>query len=167
MSRSSRNCCSSSWKSTNVISVLLSNPDWLNTLLTRSAILSSATFSFANSIKELHESRKKVNFQTCMANREATLLSVYRQFFLLRCVNPAVRPLVRCYLNRLSRRVASWVDYNRILNYGAKSVSAGRRRHIAERVDMYSWRILTPYRDHRPDFDSQFSRVATRDIVHP
>ena len=31
--------------------------------------------------------------------------------FLLRCVNPAALPVVRCYSIRLARRVASWVDY--------------------------------------------------------
>jgi len=48
---------------------------------------------------------KKVNFEIYIADRKATTC-ISSKLFLLRCVNPAALPLVRCFSIRLSRRVA-------------------------------------------------------------
>jgi len=48
----------------------------------------------------------KVNFEIYIVDRKATAC-IYAKLFLLRCVNPAALPLVRCYSIRLPRRVAS------------------------------------------------------------
>jgi len=50
-------------------------------------------------------------FEIYIADRKATT-HIQIKLFLLRCVNPAARPLVHCYLIRLPRRVASWVNYS-------------------------------------------------------
>jgi len=52
---------------------------------------------------------QKVNFEIYVADRKATTCI---KLFLLRCVNLAALPLVRCYSICLPRRVASWVIYS-------------------------------------------------------
>jgi len=49
---------------------------------------------------------KKVSFEIYIADRKATTC-IQVKLFLLRCVNPAALPQVRCYSIRLPRRVAS------------------------------------------------------------
>ena len=56
--------------------------------------------------------RKEFNFEIYIVDLKASTCS-WAWLFLLRCVNPAALPLVRCYSIRLPRRVASWVDYSR------------------------------------------------------
>jgi len=48
--------------------------------------------------------RDEVNLEIYIADRKATTKA---KLFLLRCVNPAALPLVRCYSIRPPRRVAS------------------------------------------------------------
>jgi len=57
------------------------------------------------------KSFKKVNFEIYIADRKATTC-ISAKFFLLRCVNSAALPLVRCYSISPPRRVASWVNYS-------------------------------------------------------
>jgi len=61
----------------------------------------TCTDNFTFEVKKL-----KVNFEIYIADRKATT-RMQAKLFLLRCVNPAALPLVRCYSIRLPRRVAS------------------------------------------------------------
>jgi len=54
----------------------------------------------------LEKSGNKVNFEIYIADRKATT-RIKAKLFLLRCVNPAALPLIRCYSIRLPLRVAS------------------------------------------------------------
>jgi len=56
--------------------------------------------------KNLRDVKVEVNFEIYVADRKATT-RIKAMLFLLRCVNPAALPLVRCYSIRLPRRVAS------------------------------------------------------------
>jgi len=56
---------------------------------------------------------KKVNFEIYIADRKITTCIYIGKAFLLRCVNPAALPLVRCYSIRPPRSVASCVSSQR------------------------------------------------------
>jgi len=75
----------------------------------------NSVFQFADDAKVLGRAasdedciklKLKVNFEIYIADRKATTC-IQAKLFLLRCVNPAALPLVRCYSIRHPRRVAS------------------------------------------------------------
>jgi len=68
-------------------------------------------FGLPRQLSKLNNQKLKVNFEIYMADRKATT-RIKAKLFLLRCINPAVLPLVRYYSIRLPRRLASWVNYS-------------------------------------------------------